>query len=129
MYRKMGLLEGIGIVSSGDPAVREGASDLSEFYADIMYRGEVVRALFEGDGFTLHEGGDRSIKLPLEKIEKRQKSPGRDARFGWMQSVIHCTHYVMGASEKKYLDREAFPEVTFIERDPIDLPEYGWTGT
>lgn len=159
MYKKMGLLEGVTVMRSGNRAFREKASDLEEFYADITYQGEIVRALRQGDGFTplekttrqaawsdpairtrliphassltgftLHEGGGRFIALPPKQVEKWQKSPGRDIRFFWMQSVIHCTHYVMGASEKKYLDRSAFPEVTFIERDPIYKPNYAWLG-
>lgn len=126
MYRKMGLLEGIEIVRSGDRTVRERAADIDEYYADIKYKGEIVRALWQRDHFALHEGGGKIITLPLQPIEKHQKSPGRDLRFFWMQSVIGCTHYIMGASEKKYLDRAAFPEVTFIERDPIPEPDYAW---
>ena len=128
IYQKMGLLDNIEIVRSGDRAVRERAADLVEYYADIEYRGEIVRALWQGDRFTLHAGGGKIITLPVQSIEKWQKSPGRDMRFGWMQSVIGCTHYVMGASEKQYLDRAAFPHVTFIERDPISEPEFAWIG-
>lgn len=128
IYRKMGLLEGIETVRSGDRAVREQASDINEYYADIEYKGETVRALRDKDKFILHEGGGKIITLPAQPTEKYQKSPGRDLRFSWMQSVIHCTHYIMGASEKEYLGRAAFPEVTFIERDLISEPEYAWIG-
>lgn len=129
MYKEMGLLEGIEIVRSGDRTVRERANDMEDFYADIEYRGEIVRALYQKDRFTLHEGGGRYIKLPVQPVEKWQKSPDRDRRFAWMQSVIHCTHYVMGASEKEYLDRKAFPDITFTKRDPIDHADYAWIGT
>jgi hypothetical protein len=40
-----------------------------------------------------------------------------------MQSVLHCTHYVAGASEQNYLAREDAPEITYINRDPIDRPD------
>jgi len=126
MYRKIGLLDEIEIVRSGDPTVRERAADIDEFYADIEYKGETVRALWGKDKFILHAGGGTIIALPPQSVEKRQKSPGRDLRFLWMQSVIGCTHYVMGASEKEYLDHAAFPEVTFVERDSIPEPEYAW---
>ena len=46
--------------------------------------------------------------------------PTRDTRLRWMQSVIHCTHYVAGAGEQAYLHREDAPEITFVNRDPID---------
>ena len=128
MYRKMGLLEGIEIVRSGERSVREQAAEIEEYYADIEYNGEIVRALRRDDGFILHEGGGRFITLPVRPVEKWQKSPGRDLRFLWMQSVIRCTHYIMGASEKEYLDRAAFPDITFIEREPISQPNYAWIG-
>ncbi len=129
MYEKLGLLEGIEVVRSGDPEFREAALDLPDFYADIEYQGEIVRVLHQKDGgFILHEGGGRYITLPDEPVEKYQKSAGRDLRFSWMQSVIHCDHYVMGASEKEYLGRAAFPDVSFVERDPIENAEYAWIG-
>jgi hypothetical protein len=37
-----------------------------------------------------------------------------------MQSVIHCTHYVCGASEQDYIDKADGPGVTFVEREVID---------
>lgn len=129
MYEKLGLLEGVEIIRSGNRAFREKTSDLDEFYADIKYEGEVVRALHQKNKFILHEGGGRYITLPDQPVEKHQKSVGRDLRFLWMQSVIHCTHYIMGASEKIYLDQSAFPDVSFVERDPISGPGYAWTET
>ncbi len=126
MYHRMGLLEGIEIVRSGDRDVRERAADIDQFYADVEYKGEIVRALWQDGKFILHEGGGRIITLPDRPVEKYQKSPGRDLRFFWMQSVIACTHYVMGSSEKEYLDQAAFLEITFIERDPIPEPNYAW---
>ncbi len=37
----------------------------------------------------------------------------------WMQSVIHCTHYVAGAGEMDYLDTSQAPEIEFLRRDDI----------
>jgi hypothetical protein len=36
-----------------------------------------------------------------------------------MQSVIRCTHYVAGASEQHYIDKEDAPDVKFVKRDEI----------
>jgi hypothetical protein len=69
---------------------------------------------------TLHEGGDSFVTLPLTAFTKEQISPTRDTRLRWMQSVLHCTHYVAGAGEKAYLRPEEAPDVTFINRDAID---------
>ncbi len=130
MYEKLGLLEGIEIVRSGSRKFREAADDLDEFYADIKYGDEIVRALHQKNGgFVLHEGGGRYSTLPDEPVGKLEKSAGRDLRFAWMQSVIHCDYYIMGASEKEYLDRNAFPGISFIERDSISEPHYAWLKT
>ena len=51
---------------------------------------------------------------------KEQISPTRDTRLRWMQSVIHCTHYVAGASEQDYLRKEDAPEITYVDRDTIE---------
>src|SRR5512133_3411881 len=44
MYRQMGLLEGIRIGRSSDPAVRLAACEITDYFVDIPYEGEVVRA-------------------------------------------------------------------------------------
>ena len=44
MYRQMGLLEGVRVVRSGDPAVRRAACAVNDFFVDVPYDGEVVRA-------------------------------------------------------------------------------------
>ncbi len=174
MYKKMGLLDGIEVVRSGDKEFRMKAPDLDkDYFADVEYQGEIVRAKIEpppspsladeisrkeggrntednsvppsflrstehkegarGSSFpligTLHEGGNKFIRFPIEKpIEKWQKNPGRDQRFGWMQSVINCTHYIYGEGEKQYLDVKPFPNIKFIDRDHIENANYAWLG-
>jgi hypothetical protein len=120
MYRRMGLLEGMRIVRSGDPAVRAAACEVSEWFVDVPYQGEVVRARFVGDGLQLHEGGESFIRLPLMAFSKEQITPTRDTRLRWMQSVLHCTHYICGAGEQGYLHPEEAPEIAFVPRDHIE---------
>ena len=160
MYRGMGLLKGIRVVRSSDPAVRRAACDVPEFFVDVPYEGEIVRARFTyengradpalrdpdarlvaskrgGDGqrvptefrgkLTLHEGGDSFVTLPETAFTREQISPTRDTRLRWMQSVLHCTHYVAGAGEKSYLHPEEAPDVTFINRDAIDRSDEAYT--
>ena len=120
MYRMMGLLAGIRVERSGDAAFRRAACDIGEYFVDVAHGGELVRARFAGGALQLHEGGDSFVSLPPVTFDKSQISPTRDTRLRWMQSVVHCTHYVAGAGEQAYLRREDAPEVTFINRDPID---------
>ena len=39
MYRRMGLLEGIRVVRSSDPAVRRAACDVEDFFVDVPLPG------------------------------------------------------------------------------------------
>jgi hypothetical protein len=123
MYHRMGLLTGIRVVRSSDPDLRRAACDISDFFADVPYAGEVVRARFCGDSLKLHEGGNEFIVLPLQAFGKEQITPSRDTRLRWMQSVLHCTHYIAGAGEQAYLRRDDAPEITFVARDAIDRPD------
>ena len=114
MYRGMGLLEGIRVARSGDPAFRRAACDVSEFFVDVPHEGETVRARFSNGTFQLHEGGDSFVTLPSTPFTKEQISPTRDSRLRWMQSVLHCTHYIAGAGEQAYLRQEDAPEIAFV---------------
>jgi hypothetical protein len=127
MYRNMGLLDGVRVVCSSDPAFRRAACDVREFFVDVPLDGEIVRARFNDESFTLHEGGHSFVTLPSAPFTKEQISPARDSRLRWMQSVLRCTHYVAGAGEAAYLQKEQAPEITFINRDPIDRSDEAYT--
>jgi hypothetical protein len=123
MYRRTGLLEGIRVVRSGDPAVRRQACDVDDFFVDVAHGGETVRARFVGGALQLDEGGGSFVTLPPMPFDKSQISPARDARLRWMQSVVRCTHYVTGAGEQAYLRPDDAPEITYVRRDEIDRPD------
>ena len=151
VYHSMRLFDGIRVVRSSDPAIRRAACDVREFYVDVPFEGEVVRARFSagapvsdparisGTGqkhagsetgapmLTLHEGGDSYVKLPAVVFNKEQINPARDTRLRWMQSVVHCTHYVAGAGERAYLRPEEAPEITFVNRETIERSDEAYT--
>src|SRR4029079_5981692 len=106
MYRRMGLLEGIRVVRSSDPAVRKAACEVAEYFADVPHEGEIVRARCFDGALKLHEGGDVFVTLPACPVTREQISPTRDTRLRWMQSVLNCTHYIAGAGEQAYLRHE-----------------------
>jgi hypothetical protein len=127
MYQQMGMLEGIRVVRSSDPAVRRSACAISEFFVDTPYQGEMVRARCQDGVLRLHEGGEVYHALPACSYGPEQISPTRDSRLRWMQSVLHCTHYIAGAGEQAYLRREDAPEITFVNRDVIDRSDEAYT--
>ena len=128
MYRGMRLLEGLDVVASSDPEVRRRACDVDDFYVDVRYEGEIVRARARAGRLYLHEGGDSFIAVPAASgFEKEQISPSRDTRLRWMQSVIHCTHYVTGASEQAYLRQEDAPEIVYVRREDIERSDEAFT--
>ena len=120
MYQRMGLLDGIRVVRSSDPSFRRAACAISEFFADVPFQGEIVRARFLDGQLKLHEGGDAYRTLPPTDFSKEQISPTRDSRLKWMQSVIGCTHYVSGAGEQDYLNKQDAPEINYLSRDTIE---------
>lgn len=136
IYKKMGLLDGIEIVRSSDKAFRESADNIQgEYFADLPYQEEIVRAKITTDPLALspkplaqlHEGGGKFTYFDLpDKIEKWQKNPGKDERFAWMNSVIRSTHYIAGNSEYDYIKRDQFPEVKFVKREQIDQSEMAY---
>ena len=129
LYRRLGWLDGARVVRSSDPAIRRAACDVPEYFVDVPFEGEMVRARQVGDTFQLHEGGDAYITWPATTttFSKEQISPTRDSRLRWMQSVVHCTHYVAGPGEKAYLRAEDAPEITFIDRETIDRSDEACT--
>jgi hypothetical protein len=129
LYRLMGLLDGIRVVRSSDPALRRVACEVSDFFVDVPHEGEIVRARFDHGILKLHEGGERFITLPAMPFTKEQISPTRDTRLLWMQSVVHCTHYVAGAGERAYLRPAETPEITFVNRDTIERSDEAYTAT
>jgi hypothetical protein len=127
MYRLMGLLDGIHVTRSSDPATRRAACDVDDFFVDVPYDGEIVRGRLVDGALQLHEGGDRYVTLPPAPFGKEQISPTRDTRLRWMQSVVRCTHYVSGAGEQAYLNKADAPEITFITRDSIERSDEAYT--
>jgi hypothetical protein len=127
MYRAMGWLEGIRVARSSDPEFRRTACEVEDFYVEVPYEEEIVRARFSNGELTLHEGGDSFVTLPPAAFTREQITPTRDTRLRWMQSVVHCTHYVAGAGEVAYLKKEEAPDITFVDRETIDRSDEAYT--
>ena len=127
MYRRMGLLDGVRVLRSSDPQFRRAACDIADCFVDVPHAGEIVRARLVDGTFQLHEGGDSFLTLPATPFTKEQVSPTRDSRLRWMQSVVQCTHYIAGAGEKDYLHPQETPEITFVNRDPVDRSDEAYT--
>ncbi|MDQ6765907.1 MAG: hypothetical protein M3Z22_07405, partial [Verrucomicrobiota bacterium] len=80
MYERLGLLEGIRVLRSGDPKFRRQATAIEDYFVDVHHEGELVRARRAADALLLHKGGDAFIRLPLEEFDAAQISPTRDTR-------------------------------------------------
>lgn len=126
MYRAQGLLEGVRVVRSADAAVRTAACAITDCFVDVPHEGEIVRARLIDGQLKLHEGGNSYRTLPEQPFTPAQVSPTRDSRLRWMQSVIHCTHYICGAGEQAYLNHADAPEIKFVARETIDRSDEAW---
>jgi hypothetical protein len=128
MYSRMGLLDGIRVERSSDPEFRKRAAAIDDYFVDVSWEGETVRARHRDGKLLLHKGGENYIQLPTQTFDATRISPTRDTRLRWMQSVIHCTHYVAGAGERAYLNEAEAPGVRFLERDEISDSDHAYTG-
>lgn len=142
MYEKLGLLEGLRVVRSSDPKFREQTSvpPTDRYFVDVEYEGEIVRAQMIEGKLQLHQGGGQYLALPEQPFnprlsggrdltiqQQRQRiTPQAQERLPWMQSALHCTHYIMGDSETVYMDRTDTPDITFLQRDAITDPHGAW---
>ena len=127
IYRQMGWLEGVRVVRSSDADVRRAACEVDDFFVDVEYENEIVRARFQHDKLQLHRGGDAFLDLPLCEFGAAQISPTRDTRLRWMQSVVGCTHYVCGAGEQAYLCKDDAPEIEYVAREFIERSDEAFT--
>jgi hypothetical protein len=128
MYARMGLLDGIRVERSSDPEFRKRATSVADYFVDVRWEGEIVRARYRDGKLLLHKGAERYIELPPQSHNATQISPTRDTRLRWMQSVIRCTHYVAGAGERQYLNEADAPGVTFVQRDEISDSDFAYIG-
>jgi hypothetical protein len=128
MYGRMGLLDGIRVERSSAPEFRKRAVGIDDFFVDVSWEAETVRARHRDGKLLLHKGGNNYIELPPQSFDASQISPTRDSRLRWMQSVIQCTHYVAGAGEREYLNEADAPAVTFVQRDDISDSDLAYIG-
>ena len=128
MYARMGLLDGVRVDRSSDPTFRKRAAAVDDYFVDVEWEKEIVRARCRDGKLLLHKGADHYVELPWQEHGSEQISPTRDTRLRWMQSVIGCTHYVAGAGERKYLNEADAPGVVFVQRDEISESDKAYTG-
>jgi hypothetical protein len=128
MYERMNLLGTIRVERSSDPEFRKRAARVDDYFVDVTWRGETVRARCRDQKLLLHKGGDKFIELPWQEFDRKQISPTRDTRLRWMQSVICCTHYVHGAGERQYLTEADAPEIKYVPRAEISEADKAYIG-
>ena len=78
LYSKMGLLDGIRVERSSSAEFRKRAVWVEDYFVDVPWEGETVRARFRDGKLLLHKGADRFIELPSQEFEATQISPTRD---------------------------------------------------
>ena len=81
MYKWMGLLEGLRVERSSAPEFRERALAVPDYFVDVRYDGEIVRARYRDGKLLLHKGGDRFLEIPGGEFGPKQISPTCDTRF------------------------------------------------
>ena len=110
MYRHMGLLDGVPVARSSDPALRRAACDVEDFFVDVPHEGEIVRARHRNGTLKLHEGGDRFVTLPPIGFHQGANQP--DARHASPLDAIRRALHPLHRRRRRaaYLHEEEAPE-------------------
>ena len=73
MYQQMNLLDGVRVERSSNPAFRKQAVTIDDYFVDVKWEGEIVRARCRDGKLLLHQGGDKFIELPCTAIPDPKK--------------------------------------------------------
>ena len=101
-------------------------SSATDFFVDVPDAGEIVCARRVNGVLKIHEGGDVFVTLSDVACSKEQVSPCAICVFRWMQSVVHCTHYIAGLGEQAYLAKEECGNY-LRDRDSIEQQDEAYT--
>src|SRR6266567_2916272 len=63
MYKRMSLLKGLRVERSSAPDFRQCALAVPDYFVDVRYEGEIVRARYRDGKLLLHKGGDRFLEI------------------------------------------------------------------
>ncbi len=110
------------MVRSSDPAFRREACGIdADYFVDVPYEGEVVRARLSDGGLSLYKGGDASSAASRRgEYAKEHVSPTRDTPAA-VDAIGREMHPLRGGGlEQDYLSKEDAPEITYVVRRTID---------
>jgi hypothetical protein len=128
MYRRMGLLEGIRVVRSSDPAVRRAACDVPDFFVDVPHEGEIVRARFAGGALRLARGR-RFLSSTCPPTDVRQGAGQPDPRhppaLDAIGRALHALHRRRGRTS--LLAPRGRAGDHFCQPRPIDRSDEAYT--
>ena len=99
MYRRMGLLEGIRVARSSDPAFRRAACAVDDYYVDVPYEGEVVRARLMDGALETVQGRRQFRASGRDGVHQGAGQP--DARHpAPLDAIGRAVHPLRGRGER-----------------------------
>ena len=125
----MGLLEGIRVERSSDPEFRKRAVAVDDYFVDVEWENEIVRARCRDGKLLLHKGADRYIELPWQEHGAGANLVRRATRVcaGCNRSLAARITSPARASGK-YLNEADAPDVVFVQRDEISESDKAYIG-
>ena len=95
MYARMGLLEGIRVERSSDPEFRKRAVPVDDYFVDVAWEGEIVRARYRDGKLLLHKGGGSLHGASVPGIRCGADQP--DPRYApALDAIGHPMHALRG---------------------------------
>lgn len=109
-YKKLGFLDNLEVVRSSDPEIRKKAKMFEDFYVEVSYKGEIVRARYTNRGFVLES--NPPVEIYKTDVVPGMVTPPDEKRFEWMDSIVSPSHYILG--EKERVKESDFPWISFV---------------
>ena len=120
MYRRMGLLDDIRVVRSSDPTFRRTACDIDDYFVDVPYESEVVRARLVEGRPRLYKEATSPWTSPTWRTPASQISPAGDTRLP-LDAIGDPVHALCCRQQREGLPSEGRrAEITYVVRDTIE---------
>ena len=90
MYARMGLLDGMRVERSSDPDFRRRATQVDDYFVDVSWEGEIVRARYREEDFSFIRARIDMVELLFQSYGRRRLARARYASA--LDAIGHPMH-------------------------------------
>src|SRR6202030_937829 len=109
---------------SSDPEFRRRAVAIDDYFVDVTWEGEIVRARWRDGKLLLHKGGDRYTELPTQEFGAGQISPTLGMELAARGHAVHFFSHAKPVRLDLSLPRIHFHQVEVGHATVFPCPDY-----